>query len=57
MSEYLMPDDQQDEQSMIALVEFHVLRGECPRLTDATCRQFYDCSECWWYAITRGEEV
>ena len=57
MLEYLLPDDQQDEQSTIALVEFHVLRGECPRLTDVTCRQFYDCSECWWYAITHGEEV
>ena len=33
----------------------HVLAGECPYHVEISCECFTDCSECWWWHLTREE--
>lgn len=42
---------------VMATVALHVLRGECPPPEPdgmTGCVWASDCSECWWFALTRA---
>lgn len=46
---------------ILAVIALHVLRGECPPAEPdgmTGCVWAADCSECWWFALTRegGDE-
>lgn len=42
---------------IMAVIALHVLRGECPSPGpdgETGCAWAEDCTECWWYTLTRA---